>query len=671
MTQKEIEEIRSRFSHKKDKRILIYGTKVYAEHLVTALYDFSIIGVLDQYRLEGEFWEYPILDWDDVSPGMADVLIIGSNAKYYDDIYRRIMYRCAYLGISVLGYNGLDLDQRFRLRHFQPETAAYFKKNAEQLKTIIDSYDAVSFDLFDTLVMRKTLEPMDIFDLVEERMSAKGIELPDFRKRRRTAELNVNGKDIFAIYKELGKLLGLEDSTLETIMKEELACEKDNLILRTEMAEIFHYAADSGKKVSIITDMYLTADILDSLLSDMGISGYRKIYVSCEYGKGKGNGLFEEYRRDVKGLRCLHIGDNKDADITAAEKSGLDAYEIKSSLEMLKISSMRRCLPFVISKDDRRIMGQTIAVVFNSPFALCDTAGILHIRDCRAFAQTFFVPLIIVYMQKVQELIKVKQYKGILFTARDGYLFKKIYDAGWMKKEEKQPETYYFLTSRSLVLKASVFEEEDIEDHIKKTKVFFEKGNPSQVKRLLEEAEETRRNYLKYFKQAGIDRTEKYLVCDLISQGTVLGGLNRIFTKHQQGLFLAREGRLDESLLVELVYDQNEWKDTRSTTCILEKVFTSLEPSVIDMDKEGNPVFSGEDRSDHELETVKKIHQGILKGVKEFYDLAGGAAYISKELAQALFYIIEDVVFCGEVEMFNDFTLLDDLTKERLSFKRK
>ena len=556
------------------------------------------------------------------------------------------------------------------MRYIQPETAEYFKKNAEELRNIIDSYDAISFDLFDTLVMRKTLEPIDIFDLVEERMAKKGIALPGFRKKRRTAELNVNGRDIFNIYKELGKLLCLEEDLLEIIMKEELTCEKENLLLRVEMAEIFRYAVSAGKRVSIITDMYLTTAILDRLLQDLGISGYRKIYVSCEYGKGKGNGLFEEYKKDVKGLRCLHIGDNKAADIVAAKDSGLDAYEIKSSLELLKVSSMRRCLPFVISKDDRRIMGQTLSVVFNSPFVLCNTAGILHIRDCKAFAQIFFVPLIISYMQRVQELVKVNQYKGILFTARDGYLFKKIYDAGWMRKKESQSDAYYFLTSRNLVLKATIFEAGDIEDYLKKIKDSSKERDDFQKKRLLDEAEETRRNYLKYLEKSGIDRSEKYLVCDLISQGTVLGGLNKIFKKHQQGLFLAREGHLDESLSVELVYDQNEWQDSRLFTCFLEKIFTSLEPSVADMDREGDPVFSEEDREDNELEIVKKVHQGILEGVKEFYGLSEGTAYVSKELAQVFFYAIEDVVLCGEVELFNDFTLFDDLTKERLNFKR-
>ena len=205
---------------------------------------------------------------------------------------------------------------------------------------------------------------------------------------------------------------------------------------------------------------------------------------------------------------------------------------------------------------------------------------------------------------------------------------------------------------------------------MKITRDILDERNAYEIKKFLDGAEETRWNYLKYFEETGIDLSGDYLVCDLISQGTVLNSLNRIFEKQQRGLFLARAGCLEEDIPVEPVYDKREWKDTRPLTCILEKVFTSLEPSIIDMDKEGKPVFSEEYRDENELEAVKKIHQAILDGVEAFYSLSGREIYISKELAQALFYTIEEVVFCDELKLFNDFILFDDLTKERLYFKR-
>lgn len=71
------------------------------------------------------------------------------------------------------------------------------------MKRLIDGYDAISFDLFDTLIMRKVLEPVDIFDLIQERIKYKGIEISDFKKKRRTAEIRSHSGDIKKIYDNL------------------------------------------------------------------------------------------------------------------------------------------------------------------------------------------------------------------------------------------------------------------------------------------------------------------------------------------------------------------------------------------------------------------------------------------------------------------------------------
>ena len=37
----------------------------------------------------------------------------------------------------------------------------------EELAKLIDQYEVISFDIFDTLLMRRVLEPQDVFRLVE------------------------------------------------------------------------------------------------------------------------------------------------------------------------------------------------------------------------------------------------------------------------------------------------------------------------------------------------------------------------------------------------------------------------------------------------------------------------------------------------------------------------
>ena len=131
---------------------------------------------------------------------------------------------------------------------------------------------------------------------------------------------------------------------------------------------------------------------------------------------------------------------------------------------------------------------------------------------------------------------------------------------------------------------------------------------------------------------------------------------------------MAWSSHWDKTLPVDLVYDGSEWQESRFATCVLEKVFTSLDPSVVDMDKEGLAVYAKEEREDIELEFIKRIHKEIIEGVERFYQISGGK--VNKKLAQALFYSMEDTAFCGEVSFFNDFKLLDDLSKEVIAFKR-
>lgn len=664
MDAKEQNRIKNQFLNQKDKKILIYGTKAYAKSLITALRGFRIIGVLDQYQVEGNFLGIPILEWDEVTVKMADILIIGANEKYYDEIYRRIIYKCTFLNICIFGYNGQNLTEKYMMRNYHPETALYLRKNGDELRHLINSHDAISFDLFDTLVMRKVLEPLDIFKLVEERLKTKGYVFPDFHKKRRTAEICSNGGNIDTIYKKLGHLLNIKDSILCRIMEEEIACEKENLILRNTISEMFAYAVALGKQVNIISDMYYPAEILKDILAGLGISGYNKIFVSCEYGKSKEHGLFEEYKKEIKSSKYLHIGDNRRADIIAAEKCGIKAYEIKSGYEMLKITSMRRCLVDTVSEMDRKIMGELVSLIFNNPFSLYDTSGILYIKDCKTFAYMFFIPLIFAYMQKIEELINKRDYDGILFTARDGYLLKKIYDANCMEMKEGSPRSYYLLISRLLAHKATIFQEKDVVNFIKE---IGKNLDSSRFDDMIHEAEKTRKNYFDYLKNSNIDISKNYLICDLISQGTVLKGLNQLFERPQQGLFMAWS-YYNPELPVELVYSSEEWKEARFTTCILEKVLTSLGPSVDDMGEGGIPVFSQEDRTEKEILLIEKIHNEIIEGIGELYRLSGINDQISKKFAQTMFYLIDDVILCGELDVFNDFKVVDDVSKVQIHF---
>ena len=78
---------RETFQNMKDKKILIYGTGKVAEHLLTdILSGFQIVGIIDKTKFCGEKCGFPIMMWDDVQTGTADVVVRASRKRLYQEI---------------------------------------------------------------------------------------------------------------------------------------------------------------------------------------------------------------------------------------------------------------------------------------------------------------------------------------------------------------------------------------------------------------------------------------------------------------------------------------------------------------------------------------------------------------------------------------------------------
>lgn len=674
----------------KSKKILIYGTGKIAEKLIKTLKDFQIVGVIDRIQFEGEFSGVPIRIWDEISKDTADIIIIASLQKNYKVIFERIQYHCVALNIVIYGENGQNLSKEYQFKYLDSVQAAYFCKNKQELLDKIDQYDAISFDLFDTLIMRKVLEPVDVFDLVEDNIRHKGIEIPGFKKKRRTAEIQANGRDIYCIYHVLEKIWGIDKETSQIIMEEELACEKKCLIPRVSMVEVMNYAVKQKKKVNIISDMYLPSTILKNLLEEMGIKGYDKLYVSCEYGVGKGTGIFEIYRQHVGNVRCLHIGDNMQADIIMPKRYGIDSYEVKSAYEMMKISSLQKLLICSGNIDNNTVLGIMLSEIFNDPFTLHHTLGIVPIKTPEIFAKLFIMPVVLIYMQTLIELVQKGEYEAILFTARDCYLFKKIYDSCFLN--EISIPGIYFLTSRKLCLMSTLESEQDMIDlcqHFPTSlslKKFLEEFLQEDI--LLKEKEANnnileifcfyadkvkqsssivRENYLKYIKNLLKDTSKKYLFCELSSKGTIHKALNRILSINLDGMYLYWRGNSIENKLNKYsIYGEDGINNIDYKRDLLEVILTSPLPSVQTMDENGMPVYSLENRTKKELQMIEKAQNAIIESVQQYIELRGVDKIIGSDLPEIVLGLCEYVKYKDEAEAFIKQKNVDDINQRRI-----
>ena len=156
----------------------------------------------------------------------------------------------------------------------------------EALKYKINTHKIISFDIFDTLLLRPYVRPIDLF-LHIERLSNKEGFFNARIKAENNARIHIKDKD-----------KTLEDITLDDIYNEiddnykdfkqlEINLETQILQQNHEIFEVFEYAKEQGKKIIITSDMYLNKNILENILNLKGYDGYYKLYVSNEIKKAK------------------------------------------------------------------------------------------------------------------------------------------------------------------------------------------------------------------------------------------------------------------------------------------------------------------------------------------------------------------------------------------------
>lgn len=126
-------------------------------------------------------------------------------------------------------------------------------KNINEIIEISNEYDAISFDIFDTLIMRKTLLPEDVFIIVEQKLSSQGCSCDFVLNRKRAILENPTANpNIHEIYSLFAEFTGLSAPECQYIMQLELDIEREVLVSRKAVVEMLKYIYDMGKPVFLL-----------------------------------------------------------------------------------------------------------------------------------------------------------------------------------------------------------------------------------------------------------------------------------------------------------------------------------------------------------------------------------------------------------------------------------
>ena len=175
--------------------------------------------------------------------------------------------------------------------------------NRDKQMERIREYEYVSFDVFDTLIKRNVQRPEDVYLITESIFNRRHPEqIVSFAKQRYDAEYalwNEQGKlfHIDYIYDRLSSFTCEQKAELRSI---EFAVEKSVCQINKRILPILQYCRKKGKRIVVISDMYMTKEMIGELLSGCGAGDYYELFVSSETGLSKSGGTI--YGHVVKKL---------------------------------------------------------------------------------------------------------------------------------------------------------------------------------------------------------------------------------------------------------------------------------------------------------------------------------------------------------------------------------
>lgn len=523
----------------------------------------------------------------------------------------------------------------------------------------IKKYKYVSFDIFDTLIVRNVSKPIDIFKVVENEYNKNHEnKLVNFQSLRIAAEIkarkNSNKEEI--TLEEIYENLKVENK--EEIKTSEIEIEKAFMVKNLEMFDIYNKCLENNIKVVITSDMYLSKEIIEEILKLNGYDKYEKLYLSSELKLTKSKGtIFEFLLKDLNISKedIVHIGDNKKSDYLKPQSLGIPA--IWYNRNFYKIHKIEE-----IEEENK--------LHYNSLNSFIENHIDINEDYFWKFGYETLGPLLYSYTKWLKESFTKENYKKVFFLARDGYIMQKAFElindtsisheymyasrralivpTLWMYDSLEDMLSSMFLGSRisvnalvkrlglnpkekeellkqnnlELDMKLEVLEISKNQDFIK----FYE----TVKEEIKENSQKEYNNLLKYYNE--IDFSGKVAIVDIGWFGNMQNALNNIIQKANMKVDLTGYyvGIVPESKNQEknkmhgFLFEKNKNEDLflkkKYFNSIFEMIFLSTHGSVKNYNGQDTKVdfYEFEYENSETEKNIRKIQDGALQFIKDF-----------------------------------------------------
>lgn len=335
----------------------------------------------------------------------------------------------------------------------------------DELNTAVLTHDVISFDIFDTLLVRPFIAPHHLFLAIQDQARVLCMDDSlDFHELRRRAEYRARQKSkadeitLPAVYDEFQLEVGISQEVATAIMNLEIQAEIDHIQPRPYVCDAYRSALKLGRKVIIISDMYLDRHTVERMLQKCGVTGYQELYLSSEHKQTKARGgLYKIAAAELPDLvrGGVHIGDNRNADYINAKRAGIDAVLIEKSVDRFfenrdntRLWEAQRDMKIFPSRNHLLHMSYFLGTVANKFYSNPNqTTDFLFGGNPYKLGYYGLGILFFSFTRHILRDAQTQGYNKLLFLSRDAYLIHKCYSQ-IATSESNAPQAHYVYASR-------------------------------------------------------------------------------------------------------------------------------------------------------------------------------------------------------------------------------
>ncbi|MBG9205654.1 CDP-glycerol glycerophosphotransferase family protein [Staphylococcus sciuri] len=356
-------------------------------------------------------------------------------------------------------------DDKIKINEIKGKFLGYYHNDIEVIinKTLLykiqdkNISNLYSFDVFDTIIQRKTLKPEGIFYYVKDKLIRSNNEIPkyviqnyplirmqaekylrDFYKKsqfiREDNRTEIQFEDII---NRIQAVYNLRKSDAQLLYDLEIEAELLNVEKKPGGFDELEYLIQKNEQVVLISDMYLSKNVIKKMLEKVDSNLLNiPLYLSSDIGTQKSTGdmyieVFEQLNYDYK--NWIHYGDNIHADINIPGK-----MNILTKKQKLNNFNYYENKLIEQNKNYDNYLLSTLLARYRSKDKSSNLNYYIY-----AYLSSYFIPYVNWSLKKAVE----QGIDTLYFISRDGEILKKIADE-IIKKNNYDIKTKFIYGSR-------------------------------------------------------------------------------------------------------------------------------------------------------------------------------------------------------------------------------